>query len=335
LLRGPEGQHAVELRNTRGELLASWDLSEWSSTGATPEATVGNEAGFAISWTGDAERVLATIAGTTLVSVNLEGDAERISLPSRVGNLVEASWSPTGDRIAMLGIGADGAGVVSLVSPYVDGESFRQVIPPAADAANLGSVTQFAWLPDGSGLVYILAQDTRATNPGGNLYRLDLQNRQRQVVATPGRGGPTAQIVEFALAPDGSAVSYVIAIPSDEVWTYHSLWIRSLSSALHLQVDTPGQSNVTGMWWTGPGFVWRTTVDDRPLLYYADQRTDRVEIWDSALSDEATPVAASPVAMSPASPEVAQPIPAEGTPDPESATPVASPAASPESTPIR
>jgi len=334
LLRGPEGELGVELRNTRGEMLASWDLSAWSSAGATPEAAVGDEAGFAISWTGDDERVLTTIAGTTLVSVDLTGEAEPIDLPPGVGNLVEASWSPTGDRIAMLGVGADGTGVVSIVSPYVDGESFRQVIPPPADAANLGSVTRFAWLPDGASLIYILAQDASETNPGGNLYRLDLQNRQRQVVATPGRGGPTAQIVDFAVAPDGSAVSYVIASPSDEIWTYHSLWIRSLSSALHLQVNTPVESNVTGMWWAGPGFVWRTTVDDRPILFYADQRTKRTEIWDSAAIDTATPVAASPVAMLPASP-VAEPLPVFGTPESVAASPVSSPVASPGATPIR
>jgi hypothetical protein len=342
LVQGPAGELGVELRNTRGERLAGWDLSEWSTTPATPSPAVGDEAGFAISWTGNNERVLAIIAGSTLLSIDLAGEIDAIDLPTGVGNLVEASWSPAGNRIAMLGIVEDGAGVVSIVSPYVDGESLRQVIPPAADAANLGSVTQFAWLPDGSSLIYILAQNASVTNPGGNLYRLDLERRQRQVVATPGRGGPAAQIVDFAVAPDGSAVSYVIANPVDDTWAYHSLWIRSLRSALHFQVDTPTRSNVTGMWWVGPGFVWRATVDARPVLYYTDQRTDPVVVWDQATSEMATPVAASPVPLLPGSPvplvptsPVAQPDRGSATPQAVPATPSASPASTPGATPIR
>lgn len=322
LVLTPDDGLMVELRNTRNEVIDRWQIEDDAASMASPAATVGAEAGFAISWTGARDRVLATIDGSRLVSVDFADGPEEISIPEGFGQLIEASWSPTGDRIAMFGIGPTGSGTIWTVSPYVDGESFRQVMPPAADAANLGSVTHFEWLADGSGLLYILAQDASATHPGGNLYRLDLSSRQRQIVATPGRGGPTAQIVDFTVSPDGASVAYVIASQTNDEWSYHSLWIRSLASPLHLQVDTGGAAEVSGMWWAGSGFVWRTPTVDGPQLAFQDRRTLPTIIWQPADAVIATPVA-SPIASPVASP-LATPV----------ASPIASPFASPVASPV-
>ena len=320
-----DGELVVELRNTRNEVIDRWRIEGDDAPSATPAAAVGTEAGFAISWTGSTDRVLVTVAGSRVVSVDFAEGQEEVAIPDGFGQIIEASWSPTGDRIAMFGIGPSGAGTIWTVSPYVDGESFRQVIPPAADASNLGSVTQYAWLADGSGFLYILAQDASATNPGGNLYRLDLASRQRQIVATPGRGGPTAQIVDFAVSPDGASVSYVIASPSDDDWLYHSLWIRSLTSALYLQVDRGGSADVTGMWWAGSGFTWRTPTAEGPELIYQDRRTPPTLIWQPQEAMLATPVA------TPMTEDQARPVFDIGTP---SATPEATPMADHAATPV-
>lgn len=327
LVRTPAGDLVVELRNTRDEVIDRWQIDEPNADVASPvPENDGVEAGFAVTWTGSKDRVLVTVGGDRLVNVDFENGPQEIAIPSGFGSLFDASWSPIGDRIAMFGVGFSGAGTIWTISPYVDGDSFRQVMPLAADAADLGSVTRYAWLPDGSGLLYILAQDTSEAHPGGNLYRIDLTTRQRQVVATPGRGGPSAQIVDFMVSPDGASVAYMVANPRPDVWEYHSLWLRSLNSVLYLAVDTGYVSEVTGMWWVGSGFAWETPSTDGNQLVFQDRRTGPAVIWSPSDASIATPMA------TPAMDGEATPVPIpDATPN---ATPMASPVASPIASPI-
>ena len=326
LLRSASDELTVELRNTRNELIDRWqiDLAETLPASAVADMQSATE-GYAVTWTGSTDRVLVTIGGKKLLNLDFTTGLHEVSIPDGFGQIREASWAPEGDRIAMFGLAPSGAGTVWTISPYVDGNSFRQVIPPPADAAGLGSVTQVEWLPDGSGLLYILAQDATDAHPGGNLYRIDLASQQRQVVATPGRGGPSAQIVNFSLSPDGRAVAYTIENPDGESWRFHSLWIRSISSPLHLAVDTGNVQRVSGMAWVGSGFTWQVPVAEGVDVTYDDRRSAPVIIWQPSDALVASP-AVSPVAAG-ATPVASPQATIEASPR---ATPIASPIASPD-----
>lgn len=288
---------AVELRNTRGELLTEWDISQWSSPPTNPADGAPLSAGHSISWTGESERILVTLGGATLVNIPLDGTPAEIPIPESLQHVITADWSPTADVIAILGISSKGTGTIWTLNPYIDGDSLKQVMPPPADAASLGNVSQFSWLPDGTGLLYILAPSGASTNPGGNLYRLNLQSRDRSIVSTPGRGGPSAQIVDFVVSPDGGSVAYVIDSQSGDKWLYHSLWIRSLESAVYTPVHTGQVSSVTSMGWLGSGFTWQVPETTGPELWFESPEVEPIIVSSSTVTaEEATPMTSTPVA---------------------------------------
>jgi hypothetical protein len=138
--------------------------------------------------------------------------------------------------------------------------------------------------------------------------------------------------VNFAVSPDGGAVTYVISSQMGGEWSFHSLWLRSLGSPLHLQVDTGSLPGISGMWWAGSGIVWRSAEPDGPILFFEDARTPRTVIWEPADVPVATP-GATPIASPEA--EFATPVATPGatpiaSPGAKFATPVASPIASPQ-----
>src|SRR5690606_7641813 len=214
-----------------------------------------------VSWSVGQEQVLVTLFGKALLNVGADGEVQEILVTSRAGTLLDAAWAPAGQPIAIKTRNGSGAGTVWVFNPSIDGDSFKQVIPPAADASNLGSVTEVEWLPDGEGLAYILAQDASDASRGGQLYVIELETRERRVVATPGRGGPAAQITDFAVSPDGASVAYTIEEPDGDGWKFHSLWIRSIDSALFIDLPAASLNAVEDYWWVGDGFAWRFTSD--------------------------------------------------------------------------
>jgi hypothetical protein len=237
----------------------------------------------------------------------------------------DAIWSPRGDQIALLGTNATGSGVIWLFDPNVDGESLRQVVPPNADAANLGSVTGFSWLPNGLGLAYILAPGQGDENPGGQMYTLDLETGARQVVATPGRGGPAAQIVTFTVSPDGKSIAYTIASPVDGGWQFHSMWVRSLKQHVVHEVPVPDTERVNAIWWVASGLAWEQQTGEQADYVLITKTEDLYLLLSRGPDVPASPVSdGTPLAT----PELATPL-AEGTPQatPVPATPAASPAA--------
>ncbi len=320
----------VVVYDREGEEVRRWtNLGELATSEATPlpDPVNSESTGGFVTWAADGERLLVSTNGTDLIAIEIAGDVQQYALPARVQMVEYALWSPLGDQIGFLSRDDDGAGAIWTMDPFVDGLSSRQVTPPNADAFNLGSVTQFSWLPDGSGFVYILATEPGESNPGGQLYAYDLESSQRALVATPGRGGPSARIVDFAVSPDGQVVAYIISIPSGDRWRFHSLWVRGLTTSNVFRVPTSQTDQIDGLWWSQPGLVWRQQSEDgQDIVLKSDSTEARVlrDQEDLALATPApvatpfaTPLAATPIAT----PDAATPI--SGTPP--SGTPVASP----------
>ncbi len=322
-----DGRAEVVMYDRQGQVLKGWpDLPSATGNIATPrsDADAVPVPAPSISWGPDVNRLLVSMGGSELVSIDIDGAASVIPVPAPVQQVTHAAWSPQDDQIAMLAPNAEGSTAIWVFSPYVDGVSMRQVAPPNADASNLGSVTQFAWLPDGSGLAYILSGNTGTGAAGGQLYTINLKLGIKLLVATPGRGGPAAEIVDFALSPDGRAIAYTIAIPDGEQWQFHSLWVRSVQTRAVYNVPAGNPERIERLWWAGSGIAWQQQAGgtleivaqmagENPVMVFTpDPGGDGLT---SATPDPATPAASTPAAT----PISATPV--QATPD--RATPAA------------
>lgn len=316
-----DGPAEVTIYDSQGQILNGWsDLPAASGHIATPrsDADAVPVSAPSISWGPDVNRLLVAMGGSELVSIDIGGEASVLPVPAPVQQVAHAAWSPQDDQIALLAPNAEGGAAIWVFSPYVDGVSMRQVAPPNADASNLGSVTQFAWLPDGSGLAYILAADAGAGVAGGQLYTINLKLDIKLLVATPGRGGPAAQIVDFALAPDGKAIAYTIAIPDGEQWQFHSLWVRSVQARAVYNVPAGNPGSVERLWWVGSGIAWQQQAGGTLEIVAQMAGEKPVTLFTAGPGGDdlagATPVAATPAASTPAATPISA-TPVQATPD--------------------
>jgi dipeptidyl aminopeptidase/acylaminoacyl peptidase len=264
--------------------------------------------GGSVSWSPGGDSLLVSLAGTSLHLVDLEGEIRPVEVPDNVATIVDAALSPGGNDIAVLDVDPVGNGRIMVIDPVADTPAARQIAPPTADTAGQGSVNSFAWMPDGSGLVYVLADERTA----GALYRTALAGGQRTLIASPGREGPAAQITSFTLSPQGDSVAYTIGAPEGDAITFSSLWVRSLKGDAVEQLPVAASSPISQMWWIDRGLAWQAGPE---FLTIAEPGGGTAVV---SLMAHATP-GASPVATPGSTPIVATP----------SASPQASPVASP------
>jgi len=246
--------------DSQGGVLETWnDIVSFDPSGSTPAVAEGSrssEPRIRMDWSSQGDQILITSGLNELVTVPLGGEPIPIVVPSGISFIEDARWSPRGDQIALLAKGGDGPTGVQLFTPNADPADLRQVIPPNEGTIPFPTIEQFGWLPDGSGIVYILADDQSGTPGDGQLFVLDLATETHRLIATPGQGGPSASIVTFSVSPDGKAVAYEIAIPDRGQWTFHSLWMRSLQDSRSVRLPVSGVIEVNAIWWTAQGLLW-------------------------------------------------------------------------------
>jgi len=260
----PDARGTLVVYDSEGTTLETWtDVVSLGATNSTPAVTDApgtSQPKIRIEWSSRGDQILITSGLNDLLTVPLGGAPIPIQVPSGMSLIEEARWSPRGDQIAILAKGGDGPAGVQVFTPNADPSDLRQVIPPNQGTIPFPTVEQFAWLPDGSGIAYILA-DERTGAPGdGQLFVLELATETHQLIATPGQGGPSASIVSIALSPDGKAVAYVIANPDRGRWAFHSLWMRSLDDSRALRLPVADVIEVNAVWWTAPGLLWGQAV---------------------------------------------------------------------------
>ncbi len=320
------GMLEVALYDREGSVLDRWtDLPGAENASATPVADgelVNASAAPSITWEPASGRLLVAPGGAELLTIDTDGQATVLPVPSPVQRVEFAAWSPQDDQIALLARDEEGGAAIWVYSPYVDGVSMRQVAPPNADASNLGSVTKFRWLHDGSGLAYILSESSGMDAQGGQLYTINLKLGIRLLVATAGRGGPAAEIVDFVPSPDGQTVAYEIAIPDSDGWQFHSIWVRPVQGEGVYNIPVDVADGVDDFWWAGNGLVSRQSANG--VIDYVVNEPGLAPTSILTIAPGATPVAASPVAnVAAATPTSATPIPASpAAAAPDSATPV-------------
>lgn len=283
---------------------------------------------YRVAWAAQGEQVLVTTSTGHLVNVPFEDDPHTWELDQPLASIMWAAWSPAGDQIAVLARDDDDRGRLYRVTPDGDAAAVSEV-EWALNPDEASSIESAAWIADGTGLVAIEARLDDGTPHAGTLYELNIQNEQRTLISTPGAGGPAASITSFSIAPNGRAVAFVIALPTDESWAFNGLWIQSLRDERRYSVPVAGDvRDVSRVWWTSTGVAWNqatgTGDDENRALVSKSLEEEGVDQW---LALEVEDPAATPVATPDATP-LASP---EATPvSSPQATPVSSPEATPE-----
>lgn len=262
---GPGARGTLVVYDAEGATLGTWnDVIGLGPSGATPVAGEDRArvpSPIQMEWASQGDQILVTSGFDELVTVPLDGDPVRIDVPPGIRVIEDAHWSPRGNEVAILARGGDGPAGVQVFTPNTEPADLRQVAPPNEGTIAFPAVEQFAWLPDGSGIAYILA-DERTGSPGdGQLFVHDLARGDHRLIATPGQGGPSASITRFALSPDGRAVVYEIQTSDSGQWTFHSLWMRSLTDPRAVRLPVDDVIEVNAIWWTAQGLVWGQALE--------------------------------------------------------------------------
>lgn len=280
-----------------------------------------------VTWSPQGDLLLVTFTEGGIVVIPVDGEPSVLVPGDAARHFDRAAWSPAGDAIAFVASVADAGEDVRqlVVAPVVDGAVDPAGFVVASRAGD--GVSGFSWLPDGSGLVYTESSAIGDT-AGGDLFSVQSDGSDPRLIASAGRAAPVAQIVDFAVSPDGGSLAYTIATPdaTGERLVFHSLWVRALDGTATVPVPIPGDEAVTQLWWTAEGLVWRS----QPLAF-----DDATPAADPAFalerldpqSKQQVLFTATPEATPAASPE-ATPVSGGATPEPSDATPIPDPEAS-------
>lgn len=296
--------HVFDSAGTRLEtwtgVLARQDMPSTPGAGVPPRT--GTE--VMVDWGAQGDRIVVAGPDGQLAGITLGGEVEPIEMPSAVSAIGDVEWSPRGDRIAVLSIGDDGTTRIGLVDPTTPNPEFL-VVAPVEDTEEGEQIRAFTWLPDGSGLAYLSGT---GDDIGGQLFSVDLETMTQRLVATAGRGGPSATINSFSVSPDGKAVAYTIVVPDGGTLRFNSLWVRSLRDQRGLPMPVGDVIDVGALWWVDKGVVWSQTVQEGDAIHVSfiqlppggDPRViHAIEIGaqagDPGATPAATPLAATPV----------------------------------------
>ncbi len=261
----PGARGTLLVYDAAGRTVGTWnDVIGLGPSGATPVAFEEIPAGqspIQMEWASQGDQILVTSGYDELVTVPLDGAPVPIGVPPGIRIIEEAHWSPRGNQVAILAKGGDGPAGLQVFTPDAEPPDLRQVAPPNQGTIAFPTVEQFSWLPDGSGIAYILADERTGSPIDGQLFVHNLARGDHRLIATPGQGGPSASIANFALSPDGKAVVYEIQTSDNTQWTFHSLWMRSLTDPRAVRLPIDDVIEVNAIWWTSPGLVWGQAVE--------------------------------------------------------------------------
>jgi hypothetical protein len=168
--------------------------------------------------------------------------------------------------------------------------------------------------------------------PGGQLFVIDLVSGVRRVIASAGRVSPAAQIVSFAVSPDGKSVAYAIAAPEGRRWQFDSLWVKRLTGSAIEQVPVDVADELGQIRWVKGGLMVERINEDTAEWLFLTTDAEPTLVQEASPAG-ATPVSGTPVSASPvtSTPVIATPVfgtPVSVTPEGApagSATPIASP----------
>ncbi len=302
---------ALVILDADGRELRRWDGLEPPAGAATGSASSSKLDTPTVDWSPQGDKLLAVTGGQLWAIPLPDGEPAPLALEKRL-KPAAAAWSPAGGAVAFI---ASTRGVDSVAALYVASTGASLLDPVAVAPQQPGGangVGDLAWRPDGSGILFTASGAPGGTGTGQDLFSISAGGENLTLIASAGRMAPAARVAEVAPSPDGRAVAYTIWVPTGNAPAFHSLWVQPLAGGPGYQVPVPAGQTVTDAWWTDRGLVWRsienasaegsTYAGGKFALYRVDRSGQPVRIYEP---DPITP--ASPVASPAASPQASLP----------------------------
>lgn len=259
---------------------------------------------WSLTWSPQGRQLLASIAGSGISSIPVdEGDPVLLVPTGDTHHPGKAAWSPAGDFVAYLAAtGADRGADLFLLAPGTGtpGPASSRLV---AASERGRTVTDLAWLADGTAILFTEHLLPGAEPSSGDLFSIQPDGADLRVVASAGSVSPVGEVTDFRPAPDGRSIAYVISTPGEQGTSFISLWVRPIGGGPAMQLEVPRDVSITDLWWTASGVTFRAvpfssgTVDysGGPFIIYRAAAVGAPEQLLAAATPIATP-AASPVA---------------------------------------
>lgn len=282
--------------DARGEEI--FTIDGFMGTAGTPVAGSDAHATF-LDWSPQGKKVLVGLGDGSLFSADLVDGAEPIPLdiPVQDAAISNPMWSPTGESVAFVAVNEVKHERVLSVFNIVSGDVTEAVRPLEGRF-----VVEFAWMPDGVSLLFTEGGDLAGSVAGIDLWRIDANGENRELVASAGTVAPVARIANAAPSPDGRSVAYAVQVPGSGAPRIDSVWVRDLTSGVGFRVPLPPVESIEAIWWTDDGVVvsavTRGSVQTRrPVLALLRVNSDgKTEVLWAAPIAVATPVSGGVVA---------------------------------------
>ncbi len=306
-----------------GRELRRWDGLASPADPAKRDTTASELAAPTLDWSPQGDHLLA-VAGGGLWAIPLpDGEPTPLGLDDSLMPIA-AAWSPAGGVVAFLSSDRATTGTPALYVASTGAPSLDPVAVAPRQPGGARGITDLAWRPDGSGILFTESGASGGVGTGRDLFSISAGGEDLTLIASAGRIAPAAQVIGVVPSPDGRAVAYTIWIPGGEGLAFHSLWVQPLAGGPGYQVPVPAGQTVTDAWWTNRGLVWRTVEDGSAegstytggafALYRVDRGGQPVQMYRADPTGTASPVA------SPAGSPSAELAP-EATPQAEGAGP--------------
>ncbi len=239
----------VVVLEVSGELLTR--VAELEESAATP--TTGTGAGTqTIDWSPQGDRVLVSLPNGKIVDIIVaeDGAPAVLDVGAERGSPIDPRWSPTGETIAFISGNPDGTSRSLMILDPTDG-AVSEVVTPGEGRV----VVDFAWMPDGVSLLFTEGGEPGRAATGIDLWRVDADGENRQLVASAGTVAPVARIANLSPSPDGRSVAYSVLVPGPTGPLVDSVWVRDYASGVGFRIPLPSVGSVDDIWWTDQGLI--------------------------------------------------------------------------------
>lgn len=293
----PDGDRTdVVVIDRSGEIVAR--LDQLGAILATPTSDERAPTASAIDWSPQADRALVSFQNGAILAFPIGSDGVATLLPPSggAGSLVDPTWSPTGESVAFVATSEDGRARTLQVLDARDGTVADVVTPPEGRF-----VVDYAWMPNGVSLLFTEGGELGGAVTGIDLWRVDADGNNRELVVSAGTVAPVARITNVEPSPDGRSVAYSVLVPGESDPRVDSVWVRDLRSRLGFRIQVPAVASVDGIAWTDSGLAIEVATGARagrpPTRAVLQISRDGAvaALWAAPIAD-GTPAAATPAA---------------------------------------
>lgn len=271
-------------------------VQELAREAGTPTPGAGaNES--SLDWSPQGDRILVSLRGGLVYGLPLSGEnaAPELLLSRSAGGVLQPKWSPTGESIAYIAAEGEERRRSLRILDVARGDE-TIVVPATGDRF----VVEFAWMPDGTSLLFTEGGSLGGATTGVDLWRVAVSGENRELVASAGAVAPVARITDIRPSPDGRSVAYAVLTPGEGGPRPDSVWVRDLSARDGFRIDLPSVAAIDGIWWTDGGLLISTLAGSseragiRSTVVLRIDRAGAVSVLWTSPTVAGTPVGATP-----------------------------------------